>query len=109
MNDSEIAKAQLESWIDNKIEIGLVFESGFAVSFNEYGTLERLEKFVMLKNSSVTVSFDPNNAIPDVRLEDRCYQVRLKYPHGQISIYDPRWERPGFNDSPGAEGQNDEH
>jgi hypothetical protein len=96
LNDSEIAKTQLESWIDNKTEIGLVFEFGFAVSFNEYGTLERVEKLVIFKNSSVTVSFDPNNAIPDVRFEDRCYQVRLKYPLGQISIYDPRWERPRF-------------
>ena len=80
----------------NKTEVGLVFEGGFTASFNEYGTLERFEKLVIFKNSSFTVSFDPNNAIPNVRFEDRCYQVRLKYPHGQISIYDPSWERPSF-------------
>lgn len=92
MNDADVAKAQLESWVENKTELNLVLENGFAVGFNEYGTLERWESGMIFRNSMITVTFEPQKAIQSVLFEDRCYQVRLKYPHGLLTIYDRRWK-----------------
>ncbi len=50
MSDSELATAQLESWVDNRTPVGLVFESGFAVGLTEYGTLERFEGLFAFRN-----------------------------------------------------------
>ena len=78
----EVAITQLESWIDNKAKVGLVIENGFTVALNEHGTLDHFEALIVFKNSVATVMFNPRDAIPEVRFEDNCYQVRLKYDSG---------------------------
>ena len=83
----EIAITQLESWIDNKAKVGIVLESGFSVALNEYGTLDRFEALIVFKNPVATVML-PRNAIPEVRFEDDCYQVRLKYDLGLLSMFE---------------------
>lgn len=86
MSDYEIAIAQLESWIENKASVIVGFENGFAVNFNEAGVLERFEQFFVFKNSTASIMFDLQNAVPDARFEDNCYQVRLRYNCGLLSI-----------------------
>jgi hypothetical protein len=88
MSDLEIATRQLESWIDNRTQVGLIFENGFSMGLNECGTLDRFEGLFIFKNSLADVIFDPRNAVPEVRFEDDVYQVRLRYGCGILSIFE---------------------
>jgi hypothetical protein len=84
MSDLEIATAQLESWIDNKTQVGVVFKNGFAVGPTEYGTLD--QGFIF-RNPILTVSFKPSIASA-VLWQDGVYQIRFKYPCGLLSFYE---------------------
>ena len=90
----EVAITQLESWIDNKAKVGLVIENGFSVALNEHGTLDHFEALIVFKNSVATVMFNPRDAIPEVRFEDNCYQVRLKYDSGLLSMFEHKTSGP---------------
>jgi hypothetical protein len=102
MSDYEIAIAQFESWIDNRTQLGIVFENGFAVGLTEYGTLDHFEECFVFRSPVLTVTFKPSIASA-VLWQDGVYQIRLRYPHGLLSFFERK-----VADQPGEEGEADE-
>jgi len=90
LSDLELAITQLESWIENRTKVELVFESGFVVGFNEPGTLDRWEGHFVFRNSLVTVTFNLRNAVPEVRFQDDVYQIRLRYGCGILTVFETK-------------------